>query len=199
MRGNLLANAPRGAYVSPVSYLGRIRTVGSFRYASTCASIWRADRLRRTRIGLARGRVSAPSPPSLCLRASVTHRVRGRTRKGASSGDSPAIANPAKRWRFEGAPRMATRILSAEFQGRNAGVASDCPLRRVCERADGLVRGAHSFSQCSARAHGLKRTPVFCFPIIPQRRRAAPRPRTPAAGDRGRAVAPHESYTCPTR
>ena len=40
-----------------------------------------------------------------------------------------------KRRRFVGAPRKATRFVSAEFQGRHAWVAANRPLRRVCERA----------------------------------------------------------------
>jgi hypothetical protein len=53
----------------------------------------------------------------------------------ASLGLAQRLRASAKRRRFVGAPRMATRFLSAEFQGRDARVAANYPLGRACERS----------------------------------------------------------------
>jgi len=132
--GKSLANPCGGAYVGLVAF-------GSFPRHRP-----RSNRLdRRFDPGNqggsepTRGRMTAPSVAFLVLAIRSAQGVRGRKEGVRVAGRESCERGGCETMALEkGAPRMATRQCSAEFQGRDARVARENPFRRVSDRADGF-------------------------------------------------------------
>jgi hypothetical protein len=114
------------------------------------------------------------------------------------AGPRPVIA-PRETLALCRRPSNGDEVVVRRVSGSNAGVAADCPLRRVCERADGHSLRVPSFSPWLARAIRRVGASFARIPFPPQNRRAAPGLRRPILAARRRLRAPNESYTCPTR
>ena len=130
-------------------------------------------------------------------------RCASSSRWKSEDAPSPGLAQrsraSAKHWRFVGAPRKATRFVSAEFQGRHARVAANYPLGRARERAEQRSRRTRFVLLRPTRGHRRAGAFFSLFSFLPELWRAAPGLRAPIRVARSRPRAPCESYTCPTR
>jgi len=127
-------------------------------------------------------------------------------KRGAFAAEKRGCASPtggrrtrpqASRRRFERRPSNGDEVESAEFQGRDARIASIDPQRNPSEFAGGPRRSASLLR--SSRRRGR---PVAIFPVFrinPTHRRRSRGRDVPNEGVADRVVAPRENLPCQTR
>ncbi len=127
-------------------------------------------------------------------------------KRGAFAAEKRGCASPAggrrtrpraSRRRFERRPSNGDEVESAEFQGRDARIASIDPLEDPCEFAGGACRPASL--RRSSRQRGRRVAIVPVFRNNPTHRRRSRGPDASNEGVTGRVVAPRENLSCQTR